>query len=116
MNLAYSNKSERYMSSLRKDILPLLPNKMMRVMEVGCGTGATLNYLKQSGKSDWICGVELSRDAYEQARETLDLAINGNIETIDLPLEKESLDLILCLDVVEHLVDPCIVDPKIWTV
>ena len=30
--------------------------------------------------------------------------LEGNIETIDLPLEVKSIDVILCLDVLEHLI------------
>lgn len=36
----------------------------------------------------------------------LDQVIQGNIEAMELPIEPGSIDLLLCLDVLEHLVDP----------
>ena len=42
----------------------------------------------------------------ESVKGNLDLLINGNIESMALPLGEETIDVILCLDVLEHLVDP----------
>lgn len=36
----------------------------------------------------------------------MDSFIHGNIEEIDLPYNTESFDIIICGDVLEHLVDP----------
>jgi SAM-dependent methyltransferase len=102
----YEKKDGDYYGSVRRDILPLLPDRLGRVMEIGCGTGNTLRYLKESGRCDWTCGVELFHDAAKQAREKLDLVVEGDIEAMDLPVEPDSLDAILCLDVLEHLTDP----------
>lgn len=96
----------RYYGNVRVDILPLLPSHLPRILEVGCGTGATLAYLKSQRCCDWVAGVEPVPAAAAIAREYLDLLIEGNAETIDLPIPEGSLDAILCLDVLEHLVDP----------
>ena len=103
---AYSDKGDVYFAHVRREIELLLPDKISRVMEIGCGAGDTLNYLKQTGRCDWVCGVELESGAAAQAREKLDMFIEGNIEHQNLPMAPESLDVILCLDVLEHLVDP----------
>lgn len=75
-------------------------------MEIGCGTGKSLEWLKTLYPCEWRGGVEICAAAAEQARDKLDAVFVGNIEEIELPIEDESLDLILCLDVLEHLVDP----------
>lgn len=106
---AYQDKAFDYFALVRREILPLLPEHSDRIFEVGCGAANTLAYLKSSGRCNWAGGLELFHDAAEAARSKIDLVLEGNIEAMDLPLEESSLDVILCLDVLEHLVDP-------WTV
>lgn len=105
----YKIKEERYFDSVRKEIEPLLPEKINKVLEIGCGSGATLEWLKSEKGCTWTGGIELNESASFYAEKKLDFFMNGNIEDIDLPFNKNSLDVILCLDVLEHLIDP-------WTV
>ena len=102
----YEVKSNDYFDEVRGDILSLLPRKINRLLEIGCGSGNTLNYIKNKYRCDWTCGVELVHEVAEMARSKVDLVIEGDIENIDLPIEPASLDVILCLDVLEHLIDP----------
>lgn len=106
VNKLYTSKDVGYFDSVRKEIQPLLPRNRDRVLEVGCGSGATLQWLKSEMGCGWVGGVELTEDAAGRARERLDFFLEGNIEKIELPFDNSSLDLILCLDVLEHLVDP----------
>jgi 2-polyprenyl-3-methyl-5-hydroxy-6-metoxy-1,4-benzoquinol methylase len=103
---SYLSKNESYFGAVRKDILSMLPTHSRKVMEVGCGDGSTLNYLKSNAFCDWTYGVELFPDAAEIASEKVDILYQSNIEIMDLPVEESSMDLILCLDVLEHLVNP----------
>lgn len=102
------NKQE-YHRNIRKDILPLIPAKVDRVLDVGCGAGSTLAWLKSKKLCTWTAGIESFSDAAAEACAAVDVVYKGNIEKMSLPIENESLDLILCLDILEHLVDP-------WTV
>jgi SAM-dependent methyltransferase len=102
----YDSKSEKYYECHRKDILPLVPKHVGKVLEIGCGTGNTLAYLKANGYCDWVGGVELFPDAAAEAMSKLDKLYEGNIEEMDLPIEIGSINMILCLDVLEHLVNP----------
>ena len=50
----YRRKDEAYFTNTRRDIQGLLParsssNGRIRILELGCGDGATLHWLKQSG-------------------------------------------------------------------
>jgi 2-polyprenyl-3-methyl-5-hydroxy-6-metoxy-1,4-benzoquinol methylase len=105
---SYAHKTDDYFRHSRRDQLrPLLPARAPRVLEVGCGAGTTLEHLKASGFCEWTAGVELFPAAAARAREVVDLVYEGNIETLELAeIAPGSLDLILCLDVLEHLVDP----------
>ena len=97
---------QEYFIYTRKEILPLIPDVVSKVLDIGCGAGNTLAWIKSLRNCVWVGGVELSSDAAMQARQKLDEVYVGNIEIMDLPIAKGSLDLILCLDVLEHLVDP----------
>src|SRR4051794_37408417 len=110
---AYSKKESTYFDAVRTDVLGLLPPRMERVLEIGCGTGDTLAYLRSTGRCTWAAGVELYPGAASIARGRIDRLWEGNVETLQLDLEADSLDAILCLDVLEHLIDPWAVISKL---
>jgi SAM-dependent methyltransferase len=74
-----------------------------RLLEVGCAYGFLLQYLAQRG---WdVHGVEVSPLSSEYARDELGLKVHtGNLESADL--DEHSFDVILLLDVLEHLHRP----------
>jgi SAM-dependent methyltransferase len=72
-----------------------------RVLDAGCGSGRTLEELREYGA---VYGIELSPDAAEVARGRGDFDVRiGRLE--DLPWEAATFDLITCLDVIEHTPD-----------
>lgn len=102
----YAAKDSGYFANARSEILPWLPGRCHSVLELGCGNGATLKWLKAAGHCQSTCGIELFTEAAEQAAEGVDWVLQGDIETMALDLPEGQFDLILCLDVLEHLVDP----------
>jgi SAM-dependent methyltransferase len=76
------------------------PQNGLRILDVGCGTGANLEMLSQFGKAE---GVDVSDDALEFCRQKGLNAQKGLAET--LPFSDETFDLTTALDVVEHLDD-----------
>lgn len=74
------------------------------MLEIGCGSGGTLRMLRSEQPIIRAVGFELDPDAAEHARSVFDTVYVGNAET--MPLPDERFDLILALDVLEHLVDP----------
>jgi len=106
MSDAYSNKDSDYFSHVRQDVAPLLPKKINRALEIGCGAGNTLQWLKRDYNARWIAGVELCNASAVVASKQLDFFVQGNIEELELSIESASIDVLLCLDVLEHLVDP----------
>ena len=104
---AYGDKSLSYFDGARRDIIAdLPPSAKLRILEVGCGTGATLSLAKMQGKASLTVGVELDKASAEMAREHVDTIIEGNIEVVELPFPSASFDVLIMSEVLEHLVDP----------
>ena len=101
-----SGQPEGYFDHVRRGIGPLLPLRVSRVLEIGCASGSTLAWLRRERHCTWVAGVELNEAAAARAREHCDLLLIGDVETMELPIDPGSVDLILCLDVLEHLCDP----------
>ncbi|WP_457749107.1 class I SAM-dependent methyltransferase [Sulfurimonas sp.] len=104
----YNNKELTYFQNVRKELLELIPKSKRdgRVLEVGAGSGATLRFAKENHYAKEVYGIELCK-LDGQNEEVFDGFIVGNIETMELlPYEKDFFDVILCGDVLEHLVDP----------
>lgn len=103
----YGTKPDTYFASARKEITPLLPSYSARVLEIGCGSGQTLRWLKESGRCGETVGLELFENAASIARQHVDRVVVGNAEQmVGDVFEEESFDLVLCLDVLEHMVEP----------
>lgn len=95
-----------YYSHVRAEIGQLLPRKVDRVLEIGCGSGETLAWIKSSKGVQHACGVELFEASAATAATKLDQVVTGNFESMELPPDMRDFDAILCLDVLEHFVDP----------
>lgn len=109
------NKPKDYYSHERSDLLGLLPAgaRLEKVLDVGCGCGATGQYLKNHLQARQVVGIEMNPDMAQQAQAILDQVIIGDVQQIDLPFDSSYFDCIICADVLEHLYDPGAVLNKI---
>ena len=96
--------SDAYYAGARIDLLEFLASAPGRVLEVGCGAGGNAAWLRQHGATRLV-GIDIDPESVATAARVLDLAIEGRVESV-LPTVDESFDLIICADVLEHLVDP----------
>lgn len=101
-----SSASSGYYSHIRGEIAEVLPDRIGRILEIGCGDGETLAWIRNGRGAAFTCGVELSPDSAIVASTKADRVVAGNFEEIELPSDFESFDVVLCLDVLEHFVDP----------
>jgi rhamnosyltransferase len=106
-------KPEKYFVEWRQEIIPLLPEKVLKLMDLGCGAGETSSQLKKRGYASWVCGIEGNPKAAAIARQKLDLVIEGDIEKLDWSQAQGPFDVILALDILEHLIDPWAVVEKL---
>ena len=103
---SYTDKSESYFAHARKEIAALLPTQCGRVLEIGCGSGATLGWLRQNRRTSHTVGVEIDEAAANDAKANVDKVYCLDFEHGELPSQNADFDVILCLDVLEHMVNP----------
>jgi SAM-dependent methyltransferase len=93
-----------YYSHNRAEILPLLPLEASCIVDVGCGAGSTLAWLRTVYPRAYTIGLEgnvrMKGAIAANADETHILDLNG-----ELPSFRQA-DLMLFLDVLEHVPDP----------
>jgi 2-polyprenyl-3-methyl-5-hydroxy-6-metoxy-1,4-benzoquinol methylase len=101
----YETKNYAYFSGVRTELLPFFEGSDKAVLEIGCGTGATLRELKRRGVASEIVGAEIHEGSAQEAKRHLDKVFTGNVEKIALPYE-DHFDYIILADVLEHMIDP----------
>lgn len=105
----YRNKPSGYFNSIRVELLKLIPNKNRNknMLEIGAGSAETLLYAKENGYAKYVCGVDIfPMEDSQQKHPLIDQFIIGNVESMVLPFKENSFDVIVCGDVLEHLIDP----------
>ncbi len=83
-----------------KDYLPAMkPAEKLRILDAGCGTGITFNYFQELGD---ITGIDISPLALDfcQRRGIKKLC---RADSSKLPFKNNSFDLIIALDLLEHI-------------
>jgi 2-polyprenyl-3-methyl-5-hydroxy-6-metoxy-1,4-benzoquinol methylase len=100
--------NDAYFDTARREIAPHLPARVARMLDVGCGAGATTAFVRTLRNVEWAGGVEYLPGIAEAARPHLDQIWTGDAAAADLEgvIKPGSLDLVLCLDVLEHMADP----------
>lgn len=94
---------ERFHNTLLSELDALHPGS---VLDAGCGEGFTLARIRSRNPSMTLEGIELQEGAIELGKKLHpDLVIrNGSIYS--LPYPDNSFDVVLCLEVLEHLEEP----------
>jgi len=77
-----------------------------RILEVGCGEGVVIGYLAERVPGARVDGVELDATALEHARARCPGVSLVRGDVCALPVRSRTYDLVVCLEVLEHLQDP----------
>ncbi|MFT6071911.1 MAG: cyclopropane fatty-acyl-phospholipid synthase-like methyltransferase [Alphaproteobacteria bacterium] len=72
-----------YYRHARKEIFPYLPENCDRLLEIGCGSGCTVKAIKQFKEVNFSYGVELSKEAANEAQKAFDNVFQGPVEAFD---------------------------------
>ena len=77
------------------------PTKNLRVLDVGCGTGAIMEFVKQKGFT--VSGLDINLEALAYCRQA-GLEVSHGLAT-KMDFSDNSFDIVLALDVLEHVED-----------
>ncbi len=98
--------TQEYYNYVRSEIDPLVPDAVGTILEIGCGGGGTMAWLRATRNVDYAAGVELVPQAGDRARGIFDAVSIGSVDELSLNFPVEQFDVILALDVLEHLPRP----------
>jgi len=96
-------------SGARPDVVSLVRGKPANVLDIGCGAGMTAALVREISPGARLVGVEPDSQLAAQAGGRLDVVIAGDAEQDDTWAAVAALapfDLVVCADVLEHMVDP----------
>jgi len=94
-----------YYSNDRPELVPFIPEKLVRALDVGCGEGAFGAHIKASRGCE-VWGIEPVASAADSARARLDRVLAEPIESAMAKLPDGHFDGVFFNDVLEHLADP----------
>lgn len=104
---AYEGKATAYFTNARADFVRSLPlDPTARVLEIGCGNGATGALAMARGRAGHYVGVELVEGQGRKAREVLSDVLIGDVERMDFDWQPAEFDALIMSEVLEHLVEP----------
>jgi 2-polyprenyl-3-methyl-5-hydroxy-6-metoxy-1,4-benzoquinol methylase len=94
-----------YFGAPRVEMLDFVPTTALSVLDVGCAEGAFSRAVKnRTGAEVW--GIEYDPHAAEHAKAVIDRVLVGDANEQIAKLPDGYFDVIICNDVLEHLVDP----------
>ena len=100
------NTSSKYFGYTRTEIEEHVPMTVDRLLEIGCGTGQTVRWLRGIRDVAYAAGVEINDASAVTARENFDEVEACPAEVSKHLESRDCFDLVLALDVLEHLPDP----------
>lgn len=93
-----------YYEPVRKDIISLIPDNIISILSMGCGTGATEATMVDSGVR--VVGVPLDEVVAVSARDHGIEVTLPNLDSALKQIEEQYFDLILFIDILHLIEDP----------
>ena len=96
------SKEDNYYISKRQDMLKFIDIKVSRILEIGCGEG---NFATNFTDVEYW-GVEPVTQHAKAAEQKGFKILNGLYEDVEDKIPNAYFDLIVCNDVIEHMLEP----------
>lgn len=99
------DNSHNYYGHVRPEMLRRVPASAKRVLDLGCAEGTFAAMVKSRNDAE-VWGIEFNPQVAERARAVVDRVLVGNADERIAEIPDGYFDVIVCNDVLEHLVDP----------
>ncbi len=92
----------------RRDLLAMVPSSVVKVLDIGCSTGAFSKEIRMNHTASRLVGVEVDPQMAHEAKDVMDRVEVANLNHIRLSgvIDERGFDLVVMGDVLEHLIDP----------
>lgn len=82
--------------------------KAKKILDIGCGEGQVINFLKKENSTLKFTGFDVSKEAVDRVKKILpeEKFSVANIYQVDKIFQNQGFDLVLILEVLEHLKQP----------
>jgi len=104
-----AGNDRRGYSGARPDVVRLIARAPGQVLDVGCGAGMTGKLIRDIFPNATVFGIEMNPELAKTAREQSNQLFEGPLDDEDIQTSLGNaapFDLIICADVLEHMVDP----------
>jgi len=112
-----SRDSKKYLTSnpLKKkminkflqDFYSLIGNLQVKtILDIGCGEGFVDKFLFQKNPQYQIRGIDISKEVIKEARKRVPELLVQEGDAYNLPFKRDTFDLTICTEVLEHLSRP----------
>jgi 2-polyprenyl-3-methyl-5-hydroxy-6-metoxy-1,4-benzoquinol methylase len=91
-----------YRRNTRHEMLAFVPEQCRRILEIGCGEGIFVSSITGC-KERW--GVEPDTISAQVASSQIERVLVGTFDSVRNQLPANYFDLVICNDVIEHMID-----------
>lgn len=98
-------ESKAYLWKIQR-IFELIPVKPRIILDVGCSSGAVMNYANIFFDPILVCGIDISRRAISIGKKKYKNLSFIRASATNLPFRKGTFDLVTCFNFLEHFSNP----------
>lgn len=91
---------------LKKVLVEIKKQKPANLLDIGCGEGQADKFFLQKNPGLKVTGIDTDIQALQQAKINCPGMVTKQASVYKLPFKSKSFDLVICLEVLEHLKDP----------
>ena len=99
-------ENDSYYNHDRPTIVNRVPPNAKRILDIGCAAGGVGATIKSKNPDSYVIGIDNFEPALKVARTRLDRVLKMDLNNPSIDEIPSNNDVIICADILEHLLDP----------